>query len=240
MGWADGLSATTALRHGLRGLCGRDEHPQHVAGHCRVSVTRVENIGVALLVIAPLTLFVVLYRLDLVDAAGRGQRGGAWRSPLCVVAAAVLVYDLGAHFGDALARRVVAQRRAPAVRAWRGRRRGAVWTRKAGLGHDALIGCAVVEARNSTEQTQTQTEAAVAGVFSGGVWPKGGRRTKRQWQQWWQWAAALYCVQHARCRQEQIGDMCGREWSQRPKGIGMLFIMEPFCVPDRRYFWTRC
>lgn len=130
------------------------------------------------LVIAPLTLFVVLYRLDLVDAAGRGQRGGAWRSPLCVVAAAVLVYDLGAHFGDALARRVVAQRRAPAVRAWRGRRRGAVWTRKAGLGHDALIGCAVVEARNSTEQTQT--EAAVAGVFSGGVWPKGGRQADEE------------------------------------------------------------
>ena len=100
--------------------------------------------------IALLTLFVVLYDLDLDDAAGRRQRGGAWRGPLCLVGTAVLVYDLGAHFGGALARRVVARRRAPAVRAWRGRRRGAVWTRKAGLGLDALIGCAVVEARNST------------------------------------------------------------------------------------------
>lgn len=41
---ADGQSATTALRHGLRGLRGRGEHPQRVAGHWGVYVVRIENL----------------------------------------------------------------------------------------------------------------------------------------------------------------------------------------------------
>jgi hypothetical protein len=202
--------------------------------------------GDVLLVIALLTLFVVLYHLYFDDAAGRRERGGAWRSPLCLVGTAVLVYDLGAHFGGALARKVVARRRAPAVRASaEGKASRSCLDEEGGAGSgraDWLCGCRGQKLDSAgTGRINAGGGAEGEGVLSGvwslesGVWRKGGQVEV---------VAVTVAVavgddtssDGAACG----ADVCERVWSQRPKGIGMLFIMEPFCVPDRRYLWTRC
>lgn len=67
--------------------------------------------------------------LDVADAAGRGSRGSAWGFCLTYVAAAIFVYNLGAHGVGAdqaeLGGRLVRLHGggAPSVAAWGGRSR---------------------------------------------------------------------------------------------------------------------
>lgn len=92
------------------------------------------------------------------------------------------------------------------------------WTRKAGLGLDALIGCAMVETTTSTEQAQAgqrRRRGGGRGRIVSSV-AEGGRR--RQWQR-----ATMQQTAAARKVPKQI-DVCGRgSGLSVQKGEGWLY-----------------
>jgi hypothetical protein len=175
--------------------------------------------------VASITLLVVLDSLCVADSAGRRSRGCAWRLLCYLVAAAILVYDLGAHVGEG--RRTGKARShgggAPSVTAWEGAR---AFERKAGwepgcadwlaAGSSFFLQTTVGGSSKTTMRSTAQRDKGALFVREGDCGSNvggrlGGDGTKGQQQGGCMYLEAL----SSRGR----GEMWVRNWSERSKGM---------------------